>query len=484
MKDLQTIDDQRSEIIRIMKEIETKENIMGTMPEGRLLLKLAMPMIFSVLVSSLYNIVDSIFVGRIGQNALTAISLGAPASSLMVELSFGVAVGVNAMLSGKLGEKDSEGVSKAAGQGFLLIGAVYVICLAFGMFGVEAFYRIQTDDAEIVALGVQYTRIVTICSFGLMVQTIVERLLSSTGRTRGSMAVLMTGAITNIILDPIFIFGYLGCPAMGMRGAAIATVIGQCAAAVTGLVLNITRNKEIEFRRKAFIPDFRMIKAILVIAIPTTLTYSINSILIFGMNQVLVGLSLAAPAVYVIYNRVRSFVALPVWGIRNTIISIVAYNMGAGYKDRVRNVIRIAMRASAGIMVIGTVLYETIPGILLRIFSASEEMLSIGIPAFRIIGITAIISGMTIMMSGVFQAMNNSSKALIVSIVQAVTLVGSAAVLAITGSTTFVWFSFPISEVVIFVLSCVFLRNIYKEYLDSGTFHQKELNIKTASGNM
>lgn len=443
----------------------SKENIMGTMKEGRLLFKLALPMIFSVLVSSLYNIIDSIFVGTIGQDALTAISLGAPASSLMVELSFGVAIGVNALLSRKLGKKDSEGVSKAAGQGFLLTGIVYLIFLAFGLFGVRAFYQVQTSDETIISLGMEYTQIVTICSFGLMLQTITERLLSSTGRTNSSMAVLLTGAITNMILDPILIFGWLGLPKMGMSGAAIATVIGQCAAGTAGLILNLKFNKEIHFKAKAFKPDFKMIKEIMVVAIPTTLTYSINSILVFGMNQVLVGLSLAAPAVYVIYNRVRSFVALPVWGIRNTIISVVAYNMGAGYKNRVRNFIRISTIASAIIMVIGTVLYEAIPNVLLSIFSASEEMLSIGVPAFRIIGITLIISGMTIMMSGIFQAMQNSGKALAVSIVQAVALVGSAALLASSGSITLVWFSFPISEIVIFALSLIFLRGIYKKYL-------------------
>lgn len=461
-----------------------KENIMGTMPEGRLLFKLAMPMIFSVLVSSLYNIVDSIFVGRIGQNALTAISLGAPASSLMVELSFGVAVGVNALLSRKLGEKDSEGVSKAAGQGFLLIGVVYLLCLAFGLFGVTAFYRIQTDEAEIISLGVQYTSIVTTCSFGLMLQSIVERLLSATGKTKGSMAVLMTGAITNIILDPILIFGYFGLPAMGMAGAAIATVIGQCAAATVGIVLNLTWNKDIRFMARAFFPDFGMIKDILTIAIPTTLTYSINSVLIFGMNRVLIGLSLASPAVYVIYNRVRSFVALPVWGIRNTIISVVAYNMGAGYKDRVRKLISIAMKASAAIMVIGMVLYETIPALLLGIFSATDEMLAIGIPAFRIIGITAIISGMTIMMSGVFQAMGQSSKALIISIVQACALVGSAAILSLTNSTSLVWFAFPVSEVIIFALSFLFLKRIYRDQLEAEPSLPKLLKTEAVTGNM
>ena len=461
-----------------------KENIMGTMPEGRLLLKLAMPMIFSVLVSSLYNIVDSIFVGRIGPSALTAISLGAPISSLMVELSFGVAVGVNAMLSRRLGEKDEDGVNKAAGQGFLLMSVVYLICLLFGLTGVEAFYRIQTSDAEIISLGCQYTRIVTICSFGLLLQTLVERLISSTGRTKGAMAVLLTGAITNTILDPILIFGWLGLPAMGMAGAAIATVIGQCAAGAVGLILNVTKNREIHICRKAFRPDFRMMKEIMVIAVPTTLTYSINSILVFGMNQVLVGLSLAAPAVYVIYNRVRSFVALPVWGIRNTIISVVAYNLGAGYKARVRKLISIAMKASAGIMVVGTVLYETIPGLLLSIFSATDEMLMIGIPAFRIIGITLIISGMTIMMSGVFQAMNASQKALIVSIVQAATSVGSAALLSLSKSITMVWFAFPISEIVIFLLSLVLLRNVYSIYLTEPESTRPRLTFWKLSGNM
>lgn len=460
------------------------ENIMGTMPEGRLLIKLALPMIFSVLVSSLYNIVDSVFVGRIGSNALTAISLGAPVSSLMVELSFGVAVGVNAMLSRRLGEKNANAVSKTAGQGFLLMGAVYLVCLAFGLTGVEAFYRIQTSEAEIIALGSQYTRIVTICSFGLLLQTLVERLLSSTGKTKGAMAVLLTGAVTNMILDPILIFGWQSLPAMGMAGAAIATVIGQCAAGAVGLAINLKVNHEIPLRARSFRPDLRTMKEIMTIAVPTTLTYSIGSVLTFGMNQVLVGLSLAAPAVYVIYNRVRSFVALPVWGIRNTIISIIAYNLGAGYKARVRRVIAIAMKASAAIMVVGTVLYETIPALLLSIFAASREMLAIGVPAFRIIGITLIISGMTIMMSGVFQAMDASRKALIVSVVQAVTLVGSAALMSLTGSVNAVWYAFPISEVIIFLLSIVFLRGLYEKHLTQDGASGRRLTFRQLTGNM
>ena len=304
-------------------------------------------------------------------------------------------------------------------------------------------------------------------SFGLMLQSLTERLLSATGRTQYSMAVLLTGAITNTILDPILIFGWLGLPAMGIKGAAIATVIGQVAAGSTGLILNLTKNQDIKISVRSFLPDFSMIKSIMTIAIPTTLTYSINSILIFGMNQVLISLSLAAPAVYIIYNRVRSFVALPVWGIRNTIISIVAYNMGAKKYDRVRRVIKIAIVSSAVIMLVGTALYELIPSALLSLFSASGEMLSIGIDAFRIIGTSLIISGITIMASGVFQATGQSRLALVVSIVQAVALVGSAALLAQTKSVTLVWVSFPISEAVIFALSIFFLRGIWKKQLTS-----------------
>lgn len=450
-----------------MKKTLEKENIMGSMSEGKLLFKMAMPMIFSVLVSSLYNLVDSIFVGRLGNAALTAISLGAPASSLMVEFSFGLAIGVNALLSKKLGEKDKKGVQKVVGQGFLLTALLYLIFLLAGIFASEAFFRLQTSDEEIIALGKEYTSIVMVFSFGLMLQSLTERLLSATGRTQYSMAVLLTGAITNTILDPILIFGWIGLPAMGIKGDAIATVIGQVAAGSTGLILNLTKNQDIKISVRSVLPDFAIIKNIMAIAIPTTLTYSINSILIFGMNQVLISLSLAAPAVYIIYNRVRSFAALPVWGIRNTIISIVAYNMGAQKYDRVRRVIKIAIVSSVVIMLVGTALYELIPSALLSLFSASGEMLSIGIDAFRIIGTSLIISGITIMASGVFQATGQSRLALVVSIVQAVALVGSAALLAQTKSVTLVWVSFPISEAAIFVLSIIFLRGIWKKQLKS-----------------
>lgn len=445
-------------------KVETKENIMGTMEEKALIFKMALPMIFSVLVSSLYNIVDSIFIGRIGEKALTAISLGAPISSLMVEISFGVAVGVNAILSRKLGEKNIDGVSKVTGQGFILMGIIYIIFLLFGLYGVRQFFEMQTEDVEIVSLGIEYSSIVTIFSFGLMMQSLVERLLSSTGKTNGSMIVLLSGAITNIILDPILIFGYFGLPMMGMAGAGIATVIGQVVAGSVGLILNLTINKDIVFSLKSFIPDLLVIKDIIVIAIPTTLTYSINSILMFFMNQILVGLSILAPAVYIIYNRVRSFVALPVWGIRNTIISIIAYNLGAGKNERVRNVINLSLKFSLIIMIIGTMMFEIIPSYLLTIFSASGNMLSIGVIAFRIIGITYIMQGISIILSGVFQAVGHSEMALYSSVVQAITLVGSAFIISRIGDINAVWFSFVISEVFMCLISIFFMKRYQKKY--------------------
>lgn len=446
-------------------EAINKENIMGTMEEKALIFKMAIPMIFSVLVSSLYNIVDSIFIGRIGEKALTAISLGAPISSLMVEISFGVAVGVNAILSRKLGEKDRDGVSIVTGQGFILMSIIYIIFLLFGLYGVRQFFEMQTKDVEIVNLGLEYSSIVTIFSFGLLLQSLVERLLSSTGKTNGSMIVLLSGAITNIILDPILIFGYFGFQKMGMAGAAIATVIGQLVAGSVGLILNLTINKDIVFKVKSFIPKFDVIKDIIVIAIPTTLTYSINSILMFFMNQILVYLSILAPAVYIIYNRVRSFVALPVWGIRNTIISIIAYNLGAGKFERVKNVISISLKLSLIIMVIGTLLFEMIPNYLLMIFSASSDMMSIGVIAFRIIGITYILQGISIILSGVFQAVGHSEMALYSSLVQGISLVGSAFVISKSKNINAVWLSFIISEVCMCLISGLFMKNISKKQL-------------------
>lgn len=441
------------------------ENIMGTMSEGKLLFKLSMPMILSVLVSSMYNIVDSIFVGRLGDDALTAISLSAPASSIMVAVYFGISIGVNAILSRKLGQKDAGAVSRTAGNGFIAMIIAYVLFLLFGIFGVNQYYAVQTSDSNIQNLGIIYTGIVTTLSFGLMLQSLVERLLSGTGKTVYSMAVLMSGAVVNTILDPIMIFGYLGCPAMGMKGAAVATVIGQCCAGTVGLILNLVKNNDIKFKIKAFIPDWRILRETYAIAIPAMLTYAINSILTFGMNQVLIGFTTLAPAVYIIYTRVQSFVTMPVWGIRNTIVSIISYNMGAKKSERVQRLIKLSIRSAICIMLFGMLMFELIPGPLMRIFSNSSEVETLGVAAFRTIGVTLILSGVTIMRGGIFQAMNSSTKTLIIGIVQAFSLLGSAAAIAQLGRLELVWLAFPISEIIIFILGTIYQRTVERQYL-------------------
>lgn len=460
------------------------ENIMGTMSEGKLLFKLSLPMILSVLVSSMYNIVDSIFVGRLGDSALTAISLSAPASSIMVAVYFGISIGVNAILSRKLGQKDADGVSRTAGNGFVAMFIAYSLFLIFGIFGVRGYYAIQTSDNDIQNLGMAYTSIVTMLSFGLMLQSLVERLLSGTGKTVGSMAVLMSGAVVNIILDPIMIFGYFGCPAMGIQGAAIATVIGQCSAGAVGLTLNLVINKDVKFKLKSFIPDLRIMREIFIIAIPAMLSYAINSILTFGMNQILIGFTTLAPAVYIIYTRVQSFIAMPVWGIRNTIVSIISYNMGARKTERVKRLITISLTASACIMAVGTLLFEMIPAPLMRIFSNSGEITALGVSAFRIIGITLILSGITTMRGGIFQAMNSSTKTLMIGIVQAASLLGSAALIAQFGNLSAVWCAFPISEIVIFILGIVFERSVNKKYLLTVKEKQKQYNGQKCLNNI
>lgn len=459
--------------------MEKRENIMGTMPIPKLLFQLSLPMVLSVLIQSLYNLVDSIFVGRMGDKALTAISLTAPVSMIMLSVGFGLSIGVNALLSLRLGEKNQDAVDKTAGNGLFLVLAGTAVFMLLGFFAVEPFYRMQTADPEIFTMSVDYTRIIMIFSVGLMVQTLVERLLSATGKTLGSMLILSSGAVINLILDPILIFGYFGLPAMGIRGAAIATVIGQIFGAALGLVLNVMWNKEIRLYIKNLVPDRKLIKEIITIAIPATLTYAISSILTFVLNIILIGFSSVAPAVYIVYSRIQSFIVMPVWGVRNTIVSVIAYNMGANQKQRVRETIRVSLYTAVVIMLIGTLLFESVPTILLDAFSASDVMKEIGIPALRIIGITLVLNGMSVMFSGIFQSMNNSDKAFIGSVVQTAVTIAAAYLLSLTGNLMLVWLAFPIAEICVFLVNLVFYRKLHRETFAEPTIElgQETFNI-------
>ena len=429
------------------------QNRMGTEPVGRLLLTMSVPMVLASLASSLYNVVDSMFVGMVGETALTAIAIATPAATIMVGIYFGMAIGVNVVISSALGAGNRERASRAAGNGFLLIGACYALFAAFGLFGIEAFYAVQTSDAQVTALGVSYSRMLLVGSFGLAVQTLVERLLSSTGKTTLAMVVLSGGAVLNIALDPILMFGLLGAPALGMDGAAIATVVSQCIAGAVGLALNARRNPEVRVTRKSFAPSPSICAKTFSIGLPNMITYSFTSIIIFGMNQVLLAFSAAAPAVYVIFVRVNNLVRLPVFGVRNTIVPIIAYNRGARKFDRVRRSVRLALVWGTMVMIVGAALFELFPAQMLGAFSATPEMLEIGVPAFHIIGVSILVSGVTVVLGGVFQAMDESWKTMTVAVVQTVSLMGSAWGLAQMGDLNLVWCAFIVSEVAICVLS-------------------------------
>ncbi len=448
------------------KEVEpVTENIMGTMPIGKLLMKMSVPMILSMMVSSLYNIIDSIFVSRLGDYALTAMSLATPISSLLACITVGFTVGMNAVLSKKLGEGDNEAANRAAGNGLLINWIVAGIFLIFGVFFTRMFYAFQTDVAEIQRLGVQYTSITCIFAFGLANQTMLERMLMATGKPLGSVFALFTGTVVNLILDPILIFGYLGAPALGMRGAAIATVVAQFAAASVALTFNLKVNKEIKFGLSMLKPHGRTMKEIWAVGLPAALQQSISPLMIFGMNQILLGFTTAAPAVYVIYVRLQSIVLIPIWGLRNTVVSIISYNYGAGYRERIQKIIRICLIATVIITCVGTGIFELIPAWLLGLFNAEGDVLDIGMVALRLISVIFPFSGITLILGSFFQALEKSMDTLIVSIIQCVLMLVTAAVLAHFGTVYTVWLAFIITEVIVAGIAVIFMRNVNRNVI-------------------
>lgn len=446
-------------------ESSSQENIMGTMPIGKLLISMSLPMIFSMLVQSLYNIVDSIFVARLAEDALTAVTLALPLQSVMTAITIGLSVGVNAVLSKYLGEKNSDGVNRTACNGLLLEWITFIVFLLVGLFAVEPFFRMQTSDPEIYQYGVQYATIVNVLSFGVVNQVIMERLLISTGKTMASMASLLTGAIVNMILDPILIFGLLGFPALGIRGAAYATVLAQTSAALVGLTLNLRINKEIKFSLKAFRPQGEIIKGILAVGLPATLSNAVNSIVIFGMNRILMSFTSTATAVYGVYTRLQGFALMPVYGIRNTIVSILAYNYGAKQKERIYQSIRICMITSVVITVAVMFVFLLWPQGLLGLFDAQTQMLQIGTVALRVISFSIPVTGVTIILGAVLQSLNNSNKEFLISMERIVVLLISAWLLSLTGRLEIVWWAFVITEVIALIMGFAFWRKVNAQYI-------------------
>ncbi len=435
-----------------------KENKMGVMPVNKLLLSMSLPIMISMLVQALYNIVDSIFVAKISENALTAVSLAFPIQSLMIATATGTGVGVNAILSKSLGEKNFEKANRTAVNGVFLAVMSYILFVIIGLTVTMPFYRSQTSDAEILAYGKQYLTIVCVASIGLFAQIIFERLLQSTGKTIYTMITQGTGAIINIILDPILIFGLLGFPAMGVTGAAVATVAGQIVGGIMGVVINEKVNHEIKLIWKGFRPSLQMIGAIYRVGVPSIIMQAIGSLMTYGMNLILISFTSTATAVFGVYFKLQSFIFMPIFGLNNGMIPIVAYNYGAGKKERLIKTVKLSVAYAMAVMVIGFLIFQTLPQVLLQWFNASDRMMEIGVPALRIISISFLLAGFCIICGSVFQALGNGVYSMVVSIArQLVVLLPVAFLLSKLGNVNYVWWAFPIAELMSLALSTFFL---------------------------
>lgn len=447
------------------KQINAPENKMGIMPVPKLLITMSLPMMLSMLVQALYNIVDSMFVAKLSEEALTAVSLAFPAQTLMISISSGTGVGINALLSRNLGEKDFEGANRAARNGVFLAIVSCIIFAVVGGFGSELFFSLQTDNPAIISYGTQYLRIITVMSAGIFLQITFERLMQSTGKTFYNMITQGTGAIINIILDPIMIFGLFGFPRMEVAGAAVATITGQVVAVCMSLYFNQTKNKEISISFRGFRPHKKTIGIIYKVGVPSIIMQSIGSVMTFGFNKILLMFSSTAAAVFGVYFKLQSFIFMPVFGLNNGMIPIIAYNFGARKRSRITQTIRLSVAISMSIMALGTVIFLTCPALLLSsLFSASENMLAIGVPALKIISLHFLLAGYSIIISSTFQAMGNGVYSLIVSAArQLFVILPIAYISARLFGLSAVWWSFPIAELVSVILCTLLFIRIYKE---------------------
>jgi len=439
-----------------------QENKMGVMPIPKLLITMSLPMIASMLVQALYNIVDSMFVAQLNENALTAVSLAFPIQNLMIAVAAGTGVGINALLSKSLGEKNQEGANKIANNGILLAVLSSLVFAIAGFFGSRLFFEIQTNDPQIIQYGVEYMSIITIASMGIFMQITFERLLQSTGKTIFNMITQGTGAIINIILDPILIFGWFGLPKMGVTGAALATVTGQIIAAGMGIFFNRKFNKEIHVTMRGFRPCKETIGNIYKIGVPSILMQSIGSVTTFGMNNILLMFSSTAATVFGVYFKLQSFIFMPVFGLTNGMIPIVAFNYGAKNKKRIYQTIKLSVLIAVSIMAIGLLVFQLFPATLLSLFDASEHMLAIGVPALRTISLSFVFAGFCIVISSVFQALGNGVYSLIMSVARQLVVILPVAYgfAKIVGKVDAVWFAYPIAEIVSVLICAILLKRI------------------------
>lgn len=447
-----------------MQKETLQENKMGVMPVGKLLVNMALPMIISMLVQAFYNIVDSVYVSQVSESAVTALSLAFPVQNMQIGFAVGVGVGVNALLSQSLGRKDQESVNWAAGQGVFLALVATGLFMLFGFFGVRPYYTMQSTVAETVEGGIAYTSICCIFTVGVFIQVLCERLLQATGRAMQTMILQGTGAIINIILDPVFIHGWWGMPKMGVAGAAVATVIGQCTGAVLGIYLNLRHNPEVQLHVKFMKPNWKVIAPILEVGIPSVVMNGIGSVMNFGMNQILQGFNEVATGVFGIYYKLQSLFFMPLFGINNATISILAYNYGARKPKRIVHTLKLATAVAVCIMLVGLAVFQLFPQALLGIFNPTEEFLAIGVKALRILCLPFPVAAICISLGASFQALGKGSYSTIVSLCrQLIVLLPAAYLLSLTGDVNNVWWSFPIAEVMSALVTGLLFAKLYRQ---------------------
>ncbi len=447
-----------------MQNEQMEENKMGVMPVNRLLLTMSVPIMISMLVQALYNVVDSIFVAQLSEDALNAVSLAFPMQNLMISVATGTGVGISALLSKSLGEHDTERVQRAARNGVFLALVSFIVFAIIGVFFSRTFFQLQTDIPAIVDGGTQYLLICTLLSFGLFGQICFERLLQSTGKTFYTMITQGLGAILNIIFDPLFIFGIGPFPKMGVAGAAAATVLGQIVAFIVSIFINHAKNPEIQLSFKGFRPHGATIARIYAVGVPSIIMASISSVMTFGMNKILISFTSTATAVFGVYFKLQSFVFMPVFGLNNGMVPIIAYNFGARKPDRMKKTFNLAVAYATLIMVLGFAVMQLAPTLMLSFFNASDKMLEIGVPALRIISISFLLAGVSVICSSFFQALGHGMLSLWISVVrQLFVLLPVAYVLSRIGGLSTVWWAFPVAEVVALILCVVFLRYAYRK---------------------
>lgn len=448
------------------------DNKMRTMPVGKLLFNMALPLALSMLVQALYNVVDSIYVAGYSPNAVTALSLAFPIQNLQIGAATGIAVGMNSLLSKSLGEGNRERANKAAGNGIVLMLILVGIFMLFGAFGAGAYYNMQPISEETAKGGTNYTAICCIFTLGIFVEVLGERLLQASGRTVYTLYTQGTGAVLNIILDPLFIYGGFGIPALGVAGAAVATVIGQWVAAIMAVIFNLKCNPDVKFGMKYLRLRKDVVAKILTVGIPSMIMMAIGSVMNFGMNQIFLGfrdIGETASGVFGVYFKLQSFFLMPVFGLNNASISIIAYNYGARQPRRITQTLKVAALSALTVLLLGFVVFQAIPDVLMGIFSTSAEahgshFLEIGVSALRIVSFHLPLAAIGIALGASFQALGNGIYSTITSLCrQLIALLPAAYLLSLTGNVHAVWWSFPIAEIVSMIVTLILYIRIYRK---------------------